>query len=247
MTGDHLSVILLPTNKCNVDCEYCFEDKTDDRMTLDQLSEVVGKIIDFMDESRISALTLHWQGGEIMTMPPEWFESANELISRMGRARGKYIRHGLQTNMIGYAPRWNNIIKEMFGGSVGTSMDYPNLYRKMFRGGPDDYTRIWKRNIVAAREAGIGIGVIAVLNQGTLDAGAEEFYSYFVDELGITDFQINTPFPGGEENVTKSDLELQNRELSRFFIDLTNVWMERGRNAGVKLAPIDQLVEHFSG
>jgi sulfatase maturation enzyme AslB (radical SAM superfamily) len=123
MTGNHLSVILLPTNKCNVDCEYCFENKTDDRMTLDQLSEVVGKIVDFMDESRIGALTLHWQGGEIMTMPPEWFECANELISGIGRARGKYIRHGLQTNMIGYAPRWNNVINEMFGGSLGTSMD----------------------------------------------------------------------------------------------------------------------------
>src|SRR5215216_4418622 len=98
-------------------------------------------------------------------MPPEWFEEAHVRIAAMGAARGKIIRHGLQTNMIGYAPRWNNIIKEMFGGSVGTSMDYPNLYRKMFRGGPDDYTRIWKRNIVAAREAGIGIGVIAVLNQ----------------------------------------------------------------------------------
>jgi MoaA/NifB/PqqE/SkfB family radical SAM enzyme len=32
MIGQHLSVILLPTNKCNVACEYCFEDKTDDFM-----------------------------------------------------------------------------------------------------------------------------------------------------------------------------------------------------------------------
>ena len=28
MTSNQLSLILLPANKCNVACEYCFEDKT---------------------------------------------------------------------------------------------------------------------------------------------------------------------------------------------------------------------------
>jgi hypothetical protein len=41
-----------------------------------------------------------------------------------------------------YNPRWNDIIKRMFGNKVGTSMDYPNLYRKLFAA-PDDYTRRW--------------------------------------------------------------------------------------------------------
>lgn len=247
MRGNHLSVILLPTNKCNVNCEYCFEDKTDDMMTIDQLSEVVEKIVDFMGERQIPELTLHWQGGEIMTLPPSWFEAAHKRISELGSARNVGINHGLQTNMIGYSPRWNSVIKEMFGGSVGTSMDYPNLYRKLFRGGPEDYSLIWMRNIAAAREAGIGVGVIAVLNEATLEAGAEEFYSYFVEELGITDFQVNTPFPGGEQNETKQDLEMQIPELNRFYADLTNIWVERGMAAGVKLGPIDQLVNHFAG
>ena len=172
MMKNHLSVIFLPTNKCNVNCEYCFEDKTADRMSLEQLSTVTVKLLDFMDESRISSLTLHWQGGEIMTMPVGWFEQAHESISALAQARNKRVDHGLQTNMIAYTPRWNRIIKEMFGNSVGTSMDYPNLYRKMFRGGPDDYTRIWKRNIQAAREAGINVGVISVPNRETLKVGS---------------------------------------------------------------------------
>ncbi len=247
MMGKHLSVILLPTNKCNVDCEYCFEDKTDDRMTLDQLSEVTVKILDFMDESNIDDLTLHWQGGEIMTMPPDWFEEANVIIGKLAESRKKSVDHGLQTNMIGYAPRWDKVIREMFGGSVGTSMDFPNMHRKLFKGGPDDYTRIWKENIVAARKEGIGIGVIAVPNRATLEVGAERFYTYFVDELGITDFQVNTPFPGGTQNDTKTDLELENRELGRFYTELTDVWVERGMNNGVKIGPVDQLVAHFAG
>ena len=247
MMKNHLSVIFLPTNKCNVNCEYCFEDKTDDRLTHEQLSAVVNKLLDFMEQGDIGSLTMHWQGGEIMTMPAEWFETAYELINELASARGRHIDHGLQTNMIGYTPRWNDIIARMFGNSVGTSMDYPNLYRKLFRGGPDDYSRIWTRNIQAARAAGIGVGVISVPNRATLELGAEPFYSFFVDELGITDFQVNTPFPGGDGNTTKEDLALENEALSRFFIDLTDIWIERGYREGVKLGPIDQLVAHFSG
>ena len=246
MMRDHLSVIFLPTNKCNVNCEYCFEDKTDDRMTHEQLSAVISKLLDFMEVSDIGSLTLHWQGGEIMTMPVKWFETAYDLIEDLASTRGRRIDHGLQTNMIAYTPRWNDIIARMFGNHVGTSMDFPNLYRKLFRGGPDDYTRIWTQKVKLAREAGISVGVIAVTNQETLELGAARLYSYFVDELRITDFQVNTPFPGGEANITKEDMAVENEALGRFFNDLTDIWVERGRDKGVSVGPVDQLVARFS-
>lgn len=62
MIGSHFSVILLPTNKCNVACEYCFEDKTDDFMSLEQLSVVIEKLLDHMERKAIAALTIYWQG-----------------------------------------------------------------------------------------------------------------------------------------------------------------------------------------
>jgi uncharacterized protein len=246
MMGNHFSIILLPTNKCNVNCEYCFEDKTDDRMTLDQLSVVMSKVFDYMEDTRIRALTIHWQGGEIMTMPPEWFQRAYDLIQNAAEARGKLVEHGLQSNMIGYHPRWNEVIKRMFGNSVGTSMDFPNLHRKLFNGSSRDYTRIWQHNVQVALSAGISIGVIAVPNQATLDVGAEKLYSYFVDEIGVRSFQVNTPFPGGEENDTKRSLGLDVNQLGQFFVDLTDVWLERGYNQGVSVGPIDELVKTFT-
>lgn len=245
MMGNHFSIILLPTNWCNVNCEYCFEDKTRDRLSLEQLSTIVDKVLDYMDEARISGLTIHWQGGEIMTMPVEWFEQAYELIQNAAVARGKFVEHGLQSNMIGYNSRWNEIIRTMFGNTVGTSMDYPNVHRKLFNGSSVDYTRIWKHNVQTAMAAGIGLGVIAVPNQATLDVGAEEFYSYFVDEIGVNSFQVNTPFPGGETNDTKKSLGLDVDDLGRFFADLSDVWFERGFNNSVSVGPIDELVKTF--
>jgi uncharacterized protein len=245
MRGNHFSVILLPTNKCNVNCDYCFEDKTRDNMTMDRLSILIDRVFDHMERSHVGALTIYWQGGEIMTMPPRWFEQAYEVIESSAQARNKQVQHSLQSNMIGYNKGWNKIIAEMFGNSVGTSMDYPNLHRKMFHGGPDDYTRLWYRNVQAARAAGIDLSVIAVANQGTLDVGAEQFYSYFVDELQINAFQVNTPFPGGEENDVKKSMPLDVDDLAGFFIDLTNVWLERGYDQGVRVGPVDELVKQF--
>src|SRR5258705_12393311 len=155
MKGNHFSVILLPTNKCNVNCDYCFEDKTQDNMTMERLSVLIDKVLDQMERSRVGALTIYWQGGEIMTMPPRWFEQAYEVIQSAAQARHKQVHHSLQSNMIGYNKGWNKIIAEMFGNSVGTSMDYPNLHRKMFHGGPGEYIRLWYRNVQGARGAGV--------------------------------------------------------------------------------------------
>ncbi len=247
MMSNQLSLILLPTNKCNVACEYCFEDKTADFMTHDQLALTVEKLLDHMELQRIHELIIYWQGGEVMIMQPEWFERAHELISAAAGRRGKNIGHSLQSNMIGYSAKWNRIIREMFGNNVGTSMDFPNLYRKARGHTADDYTRIWTRNIKLAREAGISVGVISIPNRETLRLGGKAFYSYFVDELGVTDFQVNTSFSGGELNDAKTDSILDMPALARFFVELADVWFERGYPAGVKVGPIDELLNHFMG
>jgi uncharacterized protein len=192
INGNHFSLILLSTNQCNAACDYCFEDKTRDRLTLDRLRTIVDKVLAHMDEHRIDSLTIHWQGGEAMLLSPDWYRQAFAWISEAAAMRGKRVEHGLQTNMLAYTPEWDAIIAQMFGNSISTSLDYPNLHRKVSGRGPEHYDALWSRKVRMARAAGIDVQVISVLNQGTLEIGAKRFYEHFVDELGITDFQINT-------------------------------------------------------
>ena len=124
-------------------------------------------------------------------------------------------------------------------------MDFPNLYRKLKGGGPKEYDRLWVRNIREASEAGIKVGVIAIPNERTLEMGAERFYSHFVDELGIGDFQINTPFPGGSVNDVKMGYPLNTERLSGFLADLASVWMDRGFQRGVQVGPFNKLMDYF--
>ncbi len=243
----HFSLILLSTLQCNADCEYCFENKTEDRLTLERLGEMIRKVLDYMVEKSLRSLTIYWQGGEAMLLPPSWYEQAHDLIRREADLRGKKVFHSLQSNMLAYGSRWNQVIADMFGNSVGTSLDYPNLHRKLLGQGPESYNEIWGRRVREARAAGIDVQVIAVPNQATLEIGAERFYRYFADELGITDFQVNTPFPGGDANIAKKELPVAEVEkLSRFYLDLADIWLEHGRRQGVRVGPFDTLFRYFN-
>jgi radical SAM protein with 4Fe4S-binding SPASM domain len=125
-------------------------------------------------------------------------------------------------------------------------MDYPNVHRKLFRGGAKAYTALWTRRLREAKAAGIQVGLIAVLHQASLEAGPERFYRYFTEELGLSDFQVNTPFPGGPAKEVEGGFQLDSNELARFLVKLFDVWMARGYGVGVSLGPFEALIDHFT-
>jgi radical SAM protein with 4Fe4S-binding SPASM domain len=133
----------------------------------------------------------------------------------------------------------------MFGDNVGSSLDFPNLYRKAVGASPEKFNDLWFERYQDAREAGIQVGVIAVLNQETLAIGAEEFYSYYVETLGINCWQMNTPYPGGPPTPAKRNFPLNDKLLSAFYNDLFNLWMRKGRQENVSISPFEPLVHYF--
>ncbi len=242
--GRSLSVVLLATTACNAACDYCFEDRGGDRLDLERLRRIIDAVLAHMDAERIAHLTLHWQGGEALLLPPRWYAQAQRLIDAAAAAHGKQVEHGLQTNLLGYGPDWDDVIAEMFGNSISTSVDYPNRYRRLPGGTPADYDRLFRRKLDLARAAGIDVKAISVLSGATLAVGAAAFYAHMVDDLGITDFQINTPFPGGESNTAKAELDLDLDALTRFHCDLADLWLERA-DPRVRIGPFDALLDIF--
>jgi len=53
--GRHFSLILLPTNECNVACDYCFEDKARDFLSLAELRTVTDKVLATWSAGRSTA------------------------------------------------------------------------------------------------------------------------------------------------------------------------------------------------
>ncbi|MBK5967229.1 MULTISPECIES: radical SAM/SPASM domain-containing protein [Thiorhodovibrio] len=245
MSGRTFALILLPTLQCNAACDYCFEEHSNETLSLEGLEVLITKVLDHLLATGYATLLIHWQGGEVMTLSPSWFAHAQALIATAAIARGLNVRHELQSNLIGYSPRWNDIIREMFDNRVSTSLDVPNLHRH--RAGRDcqDYDALLIRAIQQARAVGIKVSAIAVPNAATLELGADAFYSHFVDTLGIRSFQVNTPFPGGALNAVKRDLPQASPALIRFYTELADVWLARGPDDDTRVGPFDELLAYF--
>jgi len=245
MNASPFSLILLPTLRCNAACDYCFEKKSGSDLTIGQLKYLISSVFDYMEQDDARELSIHWQGGEVMMISPQWFERARDVIDDAADSRNITVCNYIQSNMIGYSDKWNPILADMFGNSIGTSMDFPNRHRKRPGESAADFDVIWIRNVRQAQDAGIHIGVIALPNVETLQRGAENLYSYFTEKLNINDFQINSPFAGGPVNASKTDYPLNTGQLTRFLTDLANIWIERGYHGGVRVGPFDELIEYF--
>lgn len=241
-----LSVVLLPTAECNASCDYCFEHKPHHRLPSLFVPLLTRSLLDHMQREGIGECEIYWQGGEPLLMGPDWYSAAAEMMGWAAEGRGFRFSHFLQTNLIGYSPAWNPVIRGMFRGSLGTSMDYPNVHRRLAKGGTAGFTERWTQRLHQARAAGIEVGVIAVVHQATLDAGPEAFYHYFTQELGLRNLQVNTPFPGGPAR-DEPAIALDPQELTEFLTGLFTLWMESGFDSGVTLGPFDALIDHFTG
>jgi radical SAM protein with 4Fe4S-binding SPASM domain len=239
------ALIFLPTLVCDARCDYCFEDRSTPPVSLEDFAAIFGRVLDYMDARQMGTLHLYWQGGEILTLEPAWIERANGIMRALSGERGRTTINHLQSNLLAYDPKWNPVIAGVFNNSVGTSMDFPNRHRRMPGGTPEAYTERWTRSVRELRQAGVNIGVISVPNAETLEMGAQALYTFLVDETGVGNFQINSPFPGGRVNDVKRSLPLDARALGRFLVDLMDLWLLRGRSRGVKVGPCTEVLNYF--
>jgi uncharacterized protein len=248
MSNRKFMIILLPTLKCDACCDYCFEHKDGETLTTEKYGILITKLFDYMDSQGLEQVTIFWQGGEVLTLQPEWFLRAHDLAEKLCRQRGKKIANLLQSNLIGYHKNWNHVLAEFFDNDVGSSLDFPNLYRKTPRIGPEAFNELWIERFREARSHGIEVGTISVLNSESLRVGAKDFYSYYVNHIGIKGLQINFPFPGGSSTPAKRQFPLPNGPVTKFCIELVDLWMERGYSEGVKIGPFDVLLDaHLNG
>lgn len=155
-----LTLIVKVTNKCNLDCPYCYNQMKagwDQVMTLEMVEEIANKF-----KGHINTWT--WHGGEPTLMGIEWYRKAHKIIREIcGNVDIAIQTHGGTINQ-----EWIDFYKEE-KMHPGLSFDgYNNdLTRKN--------TRQLLKNMELLRENGIEPSAILVITKDNTDRLNEEY------------------------------------------------------------------------
>jgi uncharacterized protein len=94
-SGDHLHLILMPTEKCNFRCVYCYEDFSIGRMARPVIDGIKA-LVDRRARS-LSSLEIGWFGGE-PTVARDIVLEVMTHAQEVCRAQGVALRGGMTTN-----------------------------------------------------------------------------------------------------------------------------------------------------
>lgn len=214
-----LSILVKPTHKCNLNCEYCYDrpnrDKIGDHiMSLELVEEIVKRIPDNLQTQWI------WHGGECTTVPVEWFDKANEIIRKYFR---KNITQSMQSNGFDVSDEFLEMCKRNKIG-IGFSYDFDT---QVLRSGNNNLGAL-PDVLFRAKKIGLSTGTITVIHNKNVHKMID-FYEA-AKEMKMNEPAFNNVFssPGTEEY----NLDLDNDIYWSFFKDFTNyVFHDQSNNA----------------
>ncbi len=243
-----LNLIMVPTTKCNLSCHHCFEKHSDRVMSPGELLVVMQKIYEYSGKHNIGKVVFYWQGGEVLTLGPAWFEKMDEIVCQVFSGSAIRVRHRLQSNLISYTTKWKPIIEKIFQNAIGSSIDYPSLYRGFPGVREDQFNDIWLKYCDRARADGIDVSVISVLNKDSLKIVPKNFLEFYSTRMGISNMQLNFPFDLHTDMVTADSFFLDPFDLGKFLVDLFDAWIDESSAwyRRLHINPFSELIDVFS-
>jgi uncharacterized protein len=205
LRSDVLHLIVLPTEKCNFRCTYCYEDFTVGRMKPDTIQGIKRLIERRMPDLR--HLTIDWFGGEPL-IARDIIEDVCRHVCELARANPKLeFGSGITTN--GYLLDLNTV--ESLGrlniNSYQISLDGPREFHDETRvraGGSGSFDRIW-RNIDGIRRSSLKVRVLLRIhltpkNLSSMESFLGEIRDRFLGDLRFSVFLKPIERLGGPNN-----------------------------------------------
>ena len=161
-----LSVLVLPTEQCNMNCIYCFNgDRRKDckKMSLDTFKRFLDITTPYVDY-----LTIIWHGGEPMIMGIDFYEKVIDLQKKYINVS---IKNRMQSNITLLTNEWIDFLK-MNDIMIGSSFD--GCCNEETRGNSEKIIN----NVLRLKEAGMSHGVISVISSRNINNLIKD-YLYF--------------------------------------------------------------------
>lgn len=207
--NNRISILVKPTNACNLRCHYCFHEKTgysQEIMSNELFDEMISKISCEYDN-----INIVWHGGEPLLVPLAFYESAYKFCS----CKNSNIKYSIQTNATLLSDDFLNFFKEN-DTNIGVSFD--GTVNELQRGS----TEIVIKKILQARKSGFNLGAIMVVTKNNINRLKDE-YDYF-KKLGIS-VKFNPMFTDGA-GTHHRELEVSVDDYIEAFTDFFKYWLQ---------------------
>lgn len=184
MTPRAITLIIKPTDACNIRCKHCYHAQVGYSDNLLQLKNVF-KLIDLAAQ-KYTHITIMFHGGEPLCAPIEYYIKVLEY-SKLEKFKHIRFRWLLQTNAININENWSEFLKENHF-SVGTSFDGPvnNVLRQK--------TKEALAGIKLLQRYKVPVSAIATLSSITI-GNMVDIYEFF--KLENLDFKFGYVFKSG--------------------------------------------------
>ena len=250
-TCDSIEVIIKVTERCNIDCTYCymFNKGNKDylqrpvRMSVETINDICRFLKNGVEDLSAKRVNVVLHGGEPLMMKKKRFAFLCDALHREIGCVAQ-LQIGIQTNAILIDEDWIELF-EKYKIDVGISLDGPeqvnDLYRVDKKGkGTHARTMAGIKQLQAAyNEKRIRKpGVVCVINP---QASAKQVYRHIVSELGFTHMSFNLPM----ETVDSIPIGMD-EGLAIYLSDLFQEWIVDD-DPEVSIRLFDQMLRFFSG
>jgi uncharacterized protein len=192
VANDRLHLILLPTERCNFRCTYCYEDFAIGRMNAATIAGVKRLVERRLDE--LHSLTISWFGGEPLLARTVVEDISEYIVHAIGERR--YINYNADITTNGYLLD-SATVSRLAGLGIclfQISLDGPQPFHDQTRiraDGKGSFNRIW-RNLLAIRDGTADVHVMLRIHLTPANLSSmREFLIHIRDTfLGDTRFSV---------------------------------------------------------
>ena len=192
-------IVLQGTPLCNLNCTYCDLSQVSRKLSHRMPISMIGTLFSQIKQLELLAdeASVVWHSGEPLSLPPEYYDEAIDLIlalNRDGPGTPARITFDFQTNATLIDPKWCAFFhRHRDHLRLGVSCDGPRELHDPMRvnwSGRGSHAQT-VRGMDLLAEHGIAFNAIAVVTAETL-AQPEQFFDFFLARADdLTDFHFN--------------------------------------------------------
>ncbi|MDW7548167.1 radical SAM protein [Pseudoalteromonas sp. SCSIO 43201] len=241
----HLDIILKITERCNIDCDYCYVfnlhdtsyNKRSARVSLDNIESLVSFISQAISDFGIESVGIILHGGEPLLMPKKSFV---EICERLKSFSSIQVNLTLQTNAILIDDDWISIF-EKYDIALGVSLDGPqeiNDKHRVDHNGKGSFYEVIK-GIEKLKFAELNkriksFGLLCVIDPYE---SPSDILKFFTRELSENSVSFLLPMDT-HDTAKKEDV----MQLSKYLIMLFDAWVEEFDKNNVTIRIFSEII-----